>query len=478
MDCVKGEASLVFSSHIFLCFFLPAVLIGHMAVKNIQVRNGLLIIASLLFYAYGEPVYVLLLLVSVLFNYVFGLLLGKKHLKGVLALAVSLNIGLLFVFKYLDFIILQINKASSLKLSSPGLTLPIGISFYTFQALSYVIDVYRGDVEARKSFSELLLYISFFPQLIAGPIVKYHDVEKQLKNRSVDVFDIKDGMLRFTCGLGKKVLIANTMAKTADALFAFSGSEFGLLSSWVAAITYLFQIYFDFSGYSDMAIGLGRMFGFRFPENFDHPYISGSITEFWRRWHISLTSWFRDYLYIPLGGNRKGRMRTVINRYIVFMLTGFWHGANWTFLVWGLWHGSFMMLERAVKKPEKTEGKAGKNILGHVYAMLVVTLGFVIFRADTITQALHIIKAMFGFGTGGGAAYAASLEFFRPYCLFIFAIGMIGLGNLPKKVLAALKNKNEMAGEAFAMCASIAVLVLCITALAVNSYNPFIYFRF
>ena len=449
-----------------------------MAVKNINVRNGLLILASLLFYAYGEPVYVLLLLISVLFNFFFGLILGKKKKKGVLALAVSLNIGLLFVFKYLDFIILQINKASSLNLRSPGLTLPIGISFYTFQALSYVIDVYRGDVEARKSFPELLLYISFFPQLIAGPIVKYHDVEKQLKNRHAGVTDIKDGMLRFTCGLGKKVLIANTMAKTADALFAFSGSEFGLLSAWIAAVTYLFQIYFDFSGYSDMAIGLGRMFGFRFPENFNHPYISGSITEFWRRWHISLTSWFRDYLYIPLGGNRKGKMRTVINRYIVFMLTGFWHGANWTFLVWGLWHGSFMMLERTVKKPEKAEGKAGKNILGHVYAMLVVTLGFVIFRADTLTQAFHIIKAMFGFGIRGGAAYAACLEFLRPYSLFIFAIGIIGLGNLPKKALAGLKNRNEKAGEAFAMCASLAVLVLCITALAVNSYNPFIYFRF
>ncbi len=455
---------MVFSSYIFLCFFLPAVLLLHMAVKNTDIRNVLLVMASLLFYAYGEPCYVLLLLISVAVNYFAGRALDKNPKKPVLACAVVFNVGVLFVFKYLDFFFVK-----------TGLRLPIGISFYTFQALSYTIDVYRGRVKAQKSFRDLLLYISFFPQLIAGPIVKYADIENQLKTRNPGTADIKDGLLRFSAGLGKKILIANVMAKTADTLFNFKGSEFGLLSAWVAAVAYLFQIYFDFSGYSDMAIGLGRMFGFRFQENFDHPYTAGSITGFWRKWHISLTSWFRDYLYIPLGGNRKGRARTIINRYIVFALTGLWHGANWTFLVWGLWHGSFMMLERLGTK--KSESRVLKAI-GHIYTLLVVTAGFVIFRADTLGQAFGIIKAMFGFGAKGGAAYAFALGFFRPYSIMILLLAIIGAGNVPKKMFARMKEKSEAGSELLAMCASLLVLILCMSALAVNSYNPFIYFRF
>ena len=446
-----------------------------MAIKKNKIRNILLIIASFFFYAYGEPFYVLLLLLSVLVNYFFGRILENNPRKPVLALSVVFNIGLLFVFKYLDFFLLQTGRVFSVKLPAPHLSLPIGISFYTFQALSYIIDVYRGKVKAQKSFKNLLLYISFFPQLIAGPIVKYIDVQEQIENRNPGVCDIKDGLIRFTCGLGKKILIANVMARTADALFAYKGSEFGLLSAWVAAISYLFQIYFDFSGYSDMAIGLGRMFGFRFQENFDHPYAAGSITEFWRRWHISLTSWFRDYLYIPLGGNRKGKARTILNRYIVFALTGLWHGANWTFLIWGLWHGSFMMLDRL--RTEKSEKKAAK-FFGHIYTLLIVTVGFVIFRADNITQAAGIIKAMFGFGAKGGAAYAEALMFFSPYSILIILIAIIGSGNLPKKIFAGIKERNAERFETFAMCASILVLILCIGALAVNAYNPFIYFRF
>ena len=338
---------MVFSSVTFLCIFFPIVFLLHAVLPNGKARNAVLILASILFYAYGEPVYVILLIVSVIFNYLFGLGVAGAHRKGVLTVAVIVNIGLLFVFKYAGFFVTSLNSVLPAKsaLPVPKLSLPIGISFYTFQALSYVIDVYRGKAEVQRNFFRLLLYVSFFPQLIAGPIVKYHDIENEIRTRNATVDDIFSGLTRFSIGLGKKVLIANTMAYVADAVFAMPKSYIGLLASWVAAIAYLMQIYFDFSGYSDMAIGLGRMFGFHFQENFNYPYIADSIREFWRRWHISLSTWFRDYLYIPLGGNRKGKARTILNKYIVFFCTGFWHGANWTFLVWGLFHGTLQMAE-------------------------------------------------------------------------------------------------------------------------------------
>lgn len=346
---------MVFSSLTFLCIFLPVVLALYYLLPTLRIRNVLLIIVSLLFYAYGEPVYVLLMIASIIINYIFGRLLGtenKKKRQWILAIAVIINIGLLVVFKYLDMMVQTINQLSGSEIPLAGLALPIGISFFTFQALSYVIDVYRREVEPQKNLWNVMLYISFFPQLIAGPIVKYHDIQEQIDNRNTDVKEIAEGLRRFIIGLSKKVLISNTMAVTADALFAAGAGELNILSAWIAAIAYMLQIYFDFSGYSDMAIGLGHMFGFRFLENFRYPYISSNIQEFWRRWHISLSTWFKEYLYIPLGGNRKGKARTCLNKMIVFFSTGLWHGANWTFVLWGLWHGVFLLFEQVcpVKK--------------------------------------------------------------------------------------------------------------------------------
>ena len=506
---------MIFCSYVFLCFFLPVVLVAHTLFKNTKVRNALLILASLVFYAYGEPVFVILLLISVFLNYIFGLLVGKvktpaflsgvflnqplqassgptgsipdgikpkeKGKKPALAAAVIINIGFLFVFKYLGFFLSQLGlllpKAG---IPQTDLRLPIGISFYTFQALSYVTDVYRGRVAAQKSFFKVLLYISFFPQLIAGPIVIYHDIETMIDERSVTAEKIKNGIFRFMKGLCKKILIANVMAKAADTIFVLEGSEFGLLSAWVGSLAYIMQIYFDFSGYSDMAIGLGRMFGFEFLENFNHPYIAGSVRDFWRRWHISLSSWFRDYLYIPLGGNRKGKKRAMLNRYIVFACTGIWHGANWTFLIWGLWHGTITVIEGLLeKKPDgEHEKKLPAIIFGHVYTMLAVIIGFCMFRADTLSQGFGAIKAMFGFGAKGGIGYVTALEFLSPYYLFIFALAVFFATDLPTKFFAKLKERRAAAYDIMAKLACIISLILCYLSLAGESYNPFIYFRF
>ena len=383
---------MVFSSLTFLCIFLPVVLALYYLLPTLRIRNVLLIVVSLLFYAYGEPVYVLLMIASIIINYIFGRLLGtenKKKRQWILAIAVIINIGLLVVFKYLDMMVQTVNQLCGSEIPLAGLALPIGISFFTFQALSYVIDVYRREVEPQKNLWNVMLYISFFPQLIAGPIVKYHDIQEQIDNRNTDVKEIAEGLRRFIIGLSKKVLISNTMAVTADALFAAGAGELNILSAWIAAIAYMLQIYFDFSGYSDMAIGLGHMFGFRFLENFRYPYISSNIQEFWRRWHISLSTWFKEYLYIPLGGNRKGKARTCLNKMIVFFSTGLWHGANWTFVLWGLWHGVFLLFEQVcpVKKLPK--------VLAHIYALIVVCVGFVMFRADTFGQGMFMIGTMF-----------------------------------------------------------------------------------
>lgn len=468
---------MVFSSFVFLCFFLPIVLILHTLVKNITFRNGLLIFASVIFYAYGEPAYVILLILSVLANYLFGVLVEKHRSKGLLALVVTINIGLLVIFKYLGLIVTTINACllGQMGIPVPAISLPIGISFYTFQALSYVIDVYRGDVKVQKNFFSLLLYISFFPQLIAGPIVKYHDVEQQIMNRQPDTDGIKNGIFRFCCGLGKKMLISNAVAYVADTLFAFENNEIGLFAAWMGAIAYLMQIYFDFSGYSDMAIGLGEMFGFHFLENFNHPYISDSIQEFWRRWHISLSTWFREYLYIPLGGNRKGKFRTYLNRYIVFAATGIWHGANYTFLIWGLFHGTFLVLESSGIIPiKKCKWKAVRII----YTMLLVTIGFVMFRADDVMQGLTFIKAMFGLGASGGMAYVSAMSFLSPYYIFIFILAIIGATEYPIKLFRKILPSNTAAGNVVRMVLSVISLLLCYMSLASDSYNPFIYFRF
>ncbi len=456
---------MVFSSLVFLCVFLPLVFLGYYLIPSLKAKNALLIVASLLFYAYGEPVYVFLMLLSIIMNYVFGRALetAKKGQKGIVALAVVLNIGMLFVFKYLDMMLGTVNTLAGTSFPLPGLALPIGISFFTFQALSYVIDVYRGEATGEKSLGCVMLYISFFPQLIAGPIVKYHDINEQIYHRRADFTEIAFGLRRFIFGLSKKVLISNPMAVTADALFA--ESALSTPAAWMAAIAYLFQIYFDFSGYSDMAIGLGHMFGFRFRENFEYPYISQSIQEFWRRWHISLTTWFKEYLYIPLGGNRRGKTRTCINKLIVFFATGLWHGANWTFVVWGLWHGLWMLAEQVLPV------KKMPRVLRHIYTLLVVCLGFVVFRADTLTQGMQMIGEMFGiFGVSSSAVL---FEQMTPLFLVTLLVALLGSLPLSQKI-----NQTSRVWKTAGFLYSLVLLVLCMLNLSAGTYNPFIYFRF
>ena len=379
-------------------------------------------------------------------------------------MTVLYNIGLLVVFKYSGFLAETIGKIFGIQIPIPEIVLPIGISFYIFQALSYCIDVYRDRTIAQKNVWNLMLYISFFPQLIAGPIVKYHDIEKQLSSRHITIEDTAVGIQRFLCGLGKKLLIANAMAYIVDTLYT-TQMDF-ILTAWLAAICYLFQIYFDFSGYSDMAIGLGRMFGFTFLENFNYPYIAGSIQEFWRRWHISLSTWFKEYLYIPLGGNRKGEARTIFNKLIVFMATGIWHGANLTFLVWGLFHGLFITLEYKKWIPLKNK------VFSHIYTMLIVICGFVIFRANTIKQAGHLLLTMFtGFQivSGEWVLIAKLLTPYNTLCLFAAVV-------LSAPVSVKIKERLKIPVVSYA--ASILLLVICVMNLATSSYNPFIYFRF
>jgi len=471
---------MVFSSLVFVCIFLPVVLILHTAIGNRKVKNGLLLAASLLFYTYGEPVYIFLMLASALINYIFALLLDKRRSKVFLVLAVAINLGLLGVFKYTGFILTNINAAFGLGLPVPQIALPIGISFFTFQALSYVIDVYRQEVAVQKSYAKLLLYISFFPQLIAGPIVRYVDIAKEIDNRSADARQIAFGLRRFIAGLGKKVLIANAMGAAADYIFNHGAANLNMLGAWIGAIAYLMQIYYDFSGYSDMGIGLGKMFGFHFKENFNHPYISGSVQEFWRRWHISLSSFFRDYVYIPLGGNRKGKFRTVLNRIIVFFLTGLWHGANWTFIIWGLFHGFFLLLEEFVPLIKKLP-----KILRHIYTMLAVTVGFVVFRADSISEALLFIGKMFSGTDFSAATMSFAIQALTPYFIAMLLAAILCCGPLRKLTqrVSALEVKETLtAGENGLQIASFVLacllLLWCIIRLAGGSYNPFIYFRF
>lgn len=469
---------MVFSSMVFLCVFLPVVFLLYYLIPGIRGRNCLLIIASLLFYAYGEPVYVILMIISTLFNYVFGRWIDAREgtvRKGLLAADVILNLGMLGVFKYADMIAGTINTVSGAGLRLPGIELPIGISFFTFQAMSYVIDVYRHQVKAQKNYLNIVLYISFFPQLIAGPIVKYYDIEKQIMNRKFEITAVSSGMRRFIVGLSKKVLISNVMAVTADAVFAMETGELNILAAWLGAVAYMFQIYYDFSGYSDMAIGLGHMFGFTFLENFRYPYCSVNIQEFWRRWHISLSTWFKEYLYIPLGGNRKGKVRTCINKLIVFFTTGLWHGANWTFVVWGLFHGLFLLLEEWI--PIRKLPRA----LGHVYAFVVVCTGFVLFRADTLGQGMAIIGTMFT-GFDFTLAYMVPvLNQLSPLFLVTVAAAFILAFPVVPAVrahISKMKQNVQTAVDRAAYLGSAVLLLLCMLSLAGGGYNPFIYFRF
>ena len=478
---------MVFSSLIFLCVFLPIIYLLHTLIPNIWWRNGLLIVASLLFYAYGESAFVLLLIISAFINYLGAIAIDKLNRKKItLTIVIILNLGMLCVFKYTGFVLDTFNRAAGLQLPIPQIIMPIGISFFTFQALSYVIDVYRGIVSVQKNFFKVLLYISFFPQLIAGPIVKYKDISEQIMNRTVNAKESGRGLQRFIVGLSKKVLIANTMGLAADHIFQAGTDQISILTAWIGAIAYLLQIYYDFSGYSDMAIGLGRMFGFHFKENFLYPYGAVSIKDFWHKWHVSLSGWFKDYLYIPLGGNRKGRARTCLNKIIVFFLTGLWHGANWTFVIWGLFHGLFLLLEDFVPKLKNLP-----RVLSHIYVLLVVTVGFVMFRADTFGQGIYFIKEMFSGFSVGSASLSLAAQQMTPFFIVMLIAGIAFMAPLKKYVLAC-REKLEAAADTtqetadgkdriirtLCMAASVALLVWCIFRLSGGTYNPFIYFRF
>ena len=458
---------------VFMCVFLPAVFVLHCILQGIRAKNALLLLASVIFYAYGEPVYIILLFISTLLNYfcACGIDRFQNHRKGILVLAVICNLGILIVFKYTDFILGMVNSVTGLQLPLPQIRMPIGISFFTFQAMSYVIDVYRETTRAQKNYAKVLLYISFFPQLIAGPIVKYHDVAAEIDQRTVTLDGVALGIRRFSAGLCKKVLLANTLGLVADNLFGASSGSINGAGAWLGAISYMLQIYFDFSGYSDMAIGLGWMFGFHFKENFNYPYISGTIREFWRRWHMSLSGWFLEYLYIPLGGNRKGKFRTVVNKMIVFLCTGIWHGAAINFLFWGVYHGFFLMLEEYIPWIGK-KGSAVKSFFQHVYALLVVCIGFVFFRAETMAQGCFWVRKMFtGFGWNAGAMSFA-LQQMTPVFLVTLAGALIACCPVKKLI-----SEKKWYGPVAYVC-SLTGLVICILSLASGTYNPFIYFRF
>jgi len=471
---------MVFSSIVFLSLFFPVVIVLHTAVKNNVFRNVLLLIASLLFYAYGENIYILILLISALINYIMALVIDRRKRKWLLVLTIILNLGILCFFKYTGFIVANVNSLLNLDIKAPDITMPIGISFFTFQALSYVVDVYRRQVPVQKDYAKLLLYISFFPQLIAGPIVRYKDIAEEIDHRTVTADNVAFGLRRFIAGLAKKVLIANTMGACADFIFNSGAEGLNICSAWIGAVSYLMQIYFDFSGYSDMAIGLGKMFGFHFKENFNHPYTAVSIQDFWRRWHISLSTWFRDYVYIPLGGNRTGQLNTVINRMIVFFLTGLWHGANWTFVVWGLYHGMFLLIEAFVPKLKSLPKAAG-----HIYTLLVVTVGFVIFRADTLGEAVTFISRMFSGFTFDAAQMSFALRAADPFTIIMAIAAVLSCGTLERftSKVSLLEDKDvltkrESAIQTTVFLCAILALIWCIIRLTGSSYNPFIYFRF
>jgi alginate O-acetyltransferase complex protein AlgI len=471
----------VFSSAVFLFLFLPVVFVLSRIVPGIRGKNVLLLFASLLFYAFGEPVYVLLMVVSILLNYGAGRLLGASP-KGarpgrdklILAVTVLLNLGMLGVFKYTDFFLSSLNQAFSLEIPLTGIALPVGISFFTFQGLSYVIDVYRQRDQVSRSLIKLALYISFFPQLIAGPIVKYHDVAQQIDHRRSTPELTADGIRRFLLGLAKKLLIANAVGRGADLVFSAQSGQLDIRVAWLGALCYTLQIYFDFSGYSDMAIGLGRMFGFRFLENFNYPYISSSIKEFWRRWHISLSSWFRDYLYIPLGGNRKGKLRTELNKGLVFLCTGLWHGASWNFVLWGLWHGAFIVMEDVFPQGGKV-----RKAVGHVLTPLIVLLGFVLFRADTLADAGTVYAQMFTGFAFTPQSDALLRQILTPLNITTILLGV--LFSLPLLPWIRSKIERPRLARVAELCSYAgvgALFCLCVMNLASSDFNPFIYFRF
>ena len=467
---------MLFSSIPFLFYFLPCVLILYLIAPKC-LKNTVLLLSSLVFYAWGEPRYVIWMLLAITLGYIFGLLIErfkekKRISKLFMILSVASSLAMLGYFKYVDFFIGNFNAITGLSIPLLKIALPIGISFYTFQILSYTVDVYRGNVAAQKNPIDLAAYVALFPQLIAGPIVRYSDVAEQLKSRTHTLEKTVLGARRFMIGLGKKILIANILGELCDTFRA--SDDKSVLFFWLYAVAYSLHIYFDFSGYSDMAIGLGKLFGFDFLENFNYPYISASITEFWRRWHMSLGSWFRDYVYIPLGGNRVSRMRHLFNIFVVWMLTGFWHGAAWNFIGWGLFFAVLLMVEKLwlLKYLKKS------RVLSHIYVVVLIIISFVIFDASSMGQAFSYIGSMFGAG-GYPLVSTEFLYYLRSYGV-VLILGIIGATPLPKKlwnrIAATGIGSNIMT---FAEPIALSALLLCCSAYLVDgSYNPFLYFRF
>lgn len=468
---------MVFSSNAFLFFFLPIVLgFYYIFRKNRTAANAILTVFSLLFYAWGEPAFVFVMLASIFMNWLFALGIDRyrahtRAAKAMLALSCVMNVGLLGVFKYTSFVVTNLNKAFSLSIPDPGLALPIGISFFTFQAMSYVIDVYRQKGEVQKNFMGVCLYISFFPQLIAGPIVRYQTVADEIRNRKETVEDFCAGVRRFLVGFAKKAILANNMAIVVDKVFACSQSEMSVALMWYAAIAYLIQVYYDFSGYSDMAIGLGRMFGFHFLENFDYPFLSKSVAEFWRRWHISLTSWFRDYVFFPLGGSRVKTGRLIFNMFVVWSLTGLWHGAEWTYLVWGIGFFLVQVIERLTGIGKHME----KKWYGHIYAMFFVVVVTVLIRSSSIAHALNHYKTMF-FLSGAPLWNNLTGILAHEYGFFFILSIIVSLpvGQWLEKKL----HVPSAVSESIRFAGLIVVTVIAISYVIVGSYNPFIYFNF
>lgn len=472
---------MLFSSMTFVFMFLPIVLALYLISKK-QLHNPILLIASIIFYAWGEPKYLAIMLLTIIVNYFGAILIDKNknninRSKIVLFITVILNLGCLIYFKYFNFLIENFNNVFNANIHPVDVIMPIGISFYTFQALSYVIDVFRGDCKVQKDIYKLALYICLFPQLIAGPIVKYHDVSEQIDTREVNFEKVNLGVKRFIIGLSKKMLIANTMGAIADKIFIQDPTCFSHGIAWIGSLAYTFQLYFDFSGYSDMAIGLGLIFGFKFMENFNYPYISKSITEFWRRWHISLSTWFKQYVYIPLGGNRCSKLKTLRNLGIVFLLTGIWHGAEWTFVIWGIWHGLFIIFEKLIdiKNFEQKYQSSWVKVLQHGYCILVFIIGWVMFRADSMEYAWKYLMNMFGLLR----INASDIIYEYPYY-----IGKLEIITFIAAILCSIPLFNRMiyvqnkTGKVLVNLWLLILFLLSTMCIAANTYNPFIYFRF
>lgn len=470
---------MVFSSTIFLYIFLPLTLLGYFVIPG-KGKNIWLLIMSLIFFAWGQLGYLWIILLNIAVNYTGAFIIDKnrKTAKPVMLITVLINLGILYYFKYFDFTLEAIRSITHIELELQNIILPIGISFFTFQGMSYVIDVYRKEVPVQKNPLKVALYIVLFPQLIAGPIVRYKDIEKEIDNRRTTLNDFTEGVQRFIIGLSKKAIIANTMALAVDAIWTQGPAHISLTTAWFGSIAYTLQIYFDFSGYSDMAIGLGRIFGFHFNENFNLPYISKNITEFWRRWHISLSTWFRDYVYIPLGGNRK---RVYLNLSIVFLLTGIWHGAAWHFILWGVWNGAFILIERVIKnRHKKSEVKTSlfRTGISKIYALAVINLGWILFRADTIKDAIDYVRVMFRLKMPVQVGFTLRW-YLDNWTAFILLAGIFFASSIPTRIGAYAKAKLPAKGYDTSKYILLLLLFFfaCVRVVS-GTYNPFIYFQF